>query len=112
MANFPSITPSYGQSKNSNPNVLETQYGDGYSSRLVFGLNQNLKVYSLAWNNISESNADTIETFLDARGGSESFTFTPPGESSGTYLCRSWTKTINYLNRATITASFQQVAEP
>ena len=112
MANFPSITPSYGQVKNSNPNFLETKYGDGYSSRLVFGLNQNLKRYDLAWNNLSESNSDTIETFLDARGGSESFTFTPAGESSGTYICRSWRKTINYLNRASINATFEQVAEP
>ena len=41
MANFPSITPSYGQVKNSNPNFLETKYGDGYSSRVVFVLKQN-----------------------------------------------------------------------
>ena len=56
---------------------------------------------------------DLIETFLDARASdSDCFTWTPPGESSsGKYICPSWTKTIPYLNRATIKATFQEVFE-
>ena len=52
-----------------------------------------------------------IESFLDARGGVESFDFTPPGDSSGKYICRNWSKSIPYLNRATIQATFEQVFE-
>lgn len=113
MTAFPSITPSYGLRKISSPSVRQVQFGDGYSQRIVFGLNQNLKSYSPVWNNISETDADTISNFLDARGGSESFTWTPPGESgSSKFICQSWSKTISYKNRATIQAAFKEVAEP
>tara|TARA_R100000781_G_scaffold28389_1_gene20983 strand:- start:2391 stop:2732 length:342 start_codon:yes stop_codon:yes gene_type:complete len=113
MATFPSITPDYGLRKNSKPNVRQVQFGDGYSMRTVFGLNQNLKKYNPKWTNISETDADTISDFLDARAGSESFDWTAPGESSASkFVCTSWGKTIPYKNRATIQATFEQVAEP
>ena len=111
MATFPSITPTYGIQKNSAPNIRIAQFGSGYSQRSTFGINQNPKTYSLSFV-VSETDADTIETFLDARGGTENFTFTPPGESSsGKYICRSWSKSIPYLNRGTIQATFEEVFE-
>lgn len=111
MATFPSITPTYGTRKTNSPIVKTTQFGDGYQQRVQFGLNQNPKVFSLTFN-VSETDADTIETFLDARGGTESFDFTPPGEtSSSKFICRSWTKSMPYNNRATINATFEEVFE-
>lgn len=113
MASFPTtVAPSYGTSKSSEPKVRIAQFGSGYSQRTTMGINQNLKVWSFEWTNISETNADEIETFLDARGGTESFDYTPPGESSGSkFICKAWEKIIPYLNRATIMASFEEVAE-
>ena len=111
MATFPSIPPTYGAQKTSKPNVRTVQYGDGYSQRLVYGLNQNPKQWSLTWN-VSETDSDTIEAFLDARGGAESFDWAPPGESSAKWICQQWSKTIPYVNRAQITATFIQVFEP
>ena len=111
MATFPAITPTYGIQKKSQPNVRIAQFGSGYSQRTTFGLNQNPKIYDLTFE-VSETDADTIEDFLDARGGTENFDFTPPGESSSTkYICRNWSKSIPYLNRATIQATFEQVFE-
>ena len=111
MATFPSITPTYGTRKTNSPIVKTTQFGDGYQQRVQFGLNQNPKVFSLTFN-VSETDADTIETFLDARGGTESFDFTPPGEtSSSKFICKSWTKSMPYNNRATINATFEEVFE-
>ena len=111
MATFPSITPTYGLQKRSAPNVRGIQFGSGYQQRAQFGINQNPKVYNLEFQ-VSEAEADTIETFLDARGAVESFTFTPPAESSSAkFICRQWSKSIPYLNRATITATFEQVFE-
>ena len=120
MATFPNPSttpsapnPSYGLTKSSNPNVRTVQFGDGYLNRITFGLNQNLKSYSPRWNNISETDADTISDFLDARGGTESFDWTPSGESSSSkFICPSWSKSIPYNNRASINATFQEVAEP
>ncbi len=111
MATFPSIAPTYGVQKRSAPSVRAIQFGSGYQQRAQFGINQNPKVYNLTFE-VSEAEADTIETFLDARGAVESFTFTPPAEtSSAKFICRQWSKSIPYLNRATITATFEQVFE-
>ena len=115
MATFPSITPQYGVQKASSPKTRTIQFADGYEQRILFGLaeHQNPKQYRVTFK-VSETDADTIETFLDARANdSASFTWTPPGESSsGKYVCSSWNKTIPYLNRSTITATFREVFEP
>jgi phage-related protein len=113
MATFPSITPTYGIQKSSAPAVRKVQFGDGYETRLKYGLNQNPKIFNLTFE-VSETDADTIETFLDARADdSASFDFTPPGEGSALkFVCEQWSKSIPYLNRATIQATFRQVFEP
>ena len=115
MATFPSITPTYGQRKNSAPKTRTVRFADGYEHRILFGLaeHQNPKVFTFTFE-VSETDADTIETFLDARANdSDSFTFTPPGESSSSeFVCESWSKSIPDLNRATIQATFREVFEP
>ena len=112
MATFPDFDPQYSATKRSQPNLRITQFGDGYQQRTQFGLNQDPKVFNLTFN-VSETDSDTIEAFLDARGATESFDFTPPAEtSSSKFICRSWTKSIPYLNRATINATFEEVFEP
>ena len=113
MATFPSIAPTYNAQKTNKPNVRTVRFGDGYEQRLTFGLNQNPKVWSLTFE-VSETDADTIETFLDARASDNaSFDWQPPGEST-TYkwVCEDWSKSIPYLNRATIQATFREVFEP
>ena len=119
---FPAINPTYGVQKRSAPRTTEVQFGDGYKSRNVFGLNQNPKIYQLTFevsesdnfNSTGISSADTIEIFLDDRAkDSTSFTFTPPGESSSSqFVCRQWNKSIPYLNRARIQATFEEVFQP
>ena len=113
MATFPSITPTYGVQKRSAPNVRKVQFGDGYESRFTMGINQDPKVYNLTFE-VSETDSDTIETFLDARAADfASFDFTPPGEgSSSKFVCDTWSKSIPYLNRARIQATFREVFEP
>ena len=115
MATFPSIKPTYGQQKRSAPLTRTVRFADGYEHRILFGLaqHQNPKIFTFTFN-VSETDADTIETFLDARANdSDSFTFTPPGESSSSeFVCESWSKLIPYNNRATIQATFRQVFEP
>ena len=112
MATFPDYKPRVGASKNSAPKVRSTRFGDGYEQRVQFGLNQDPKEWTLEWN-VTEEVSDEIETFLEARTGTESFDWTPPAEaSSGKWKCPEWSKSIPYLNRATIQATFVQVFEP
>ena len=114
MATFPSIDISYGANKSSKPATRVVRFGDGYEQRLTFGLNQNPKVWSVSWNYLSETDADTVEAFLDARAADgASFDWTPPDESTSyKWVCESWDKKIDYPTLATITATFRQVFEP
>ena len=119
MATFPSIKPTYGQQKISAPNTRRVIFADGYEHRILFGLaeHQNPKVFNFTYN-VSETEADEIETFLDARANdSDSFDFPTdylPGETASNFkfVCENWTKSIPYKNRATIQATFRQVFEP
>jgi phage-related protein len=115
MATFPSVTPAYGAQKTSRPRTRTVQFGDGYQQRLLYGIpsHMNPKEWDLTWN-VSETDADTIETFLNARAeDSASFDWTPLDETTSyKWICPEWSKSIPYNNRATITARFIQVFEP
>jgi len=99
MADFPSISPTYGMRKNSRPKVRVSTLGDGYEFRALYGLpqSQDPKVYDLTFN-VSEAEADVIEGFLRGRVNDQaSFTFTPPAEGAtktGTYQQSGTTVTI------------------
>lgn len=114
MATFPSTpAPAYGAEKRSKPSVRAVRFNDGYEQRITFGLNQNPKSWALSWNNISESDCDTLEAFLDARAGRESFDWTPPDTTTSyKWICREWSKSIPYTGRANLSATFEQVFEP
>lgn len=113
MATFPAISPTYGAQKTSRPTNRVVKFGDGYEQVLRFGLNQNPKTWNLTWE-VSETDADTIETFLDARANDgDAFDWTPPDSATSfKWRCDEWSKTIPYLNRASISATFRQVYEP
>ena len=119
MATFPSIKPSYGQQKSSAPLTRTIRFADGYEHRILFGLaqHQNPKVFDFTFD-VSEADADTIETFLDARANdSASFDFAEgflPEETASNFkfVCESWSKSIPFNNRATIQATFREVFEP
>jgi|TARA_R100000152_G_C6664585_1_gene102584 phage-related protein len=118
MANFDTevnIKPTYGVQKRSAPKTRTVRFADGYEHRILFGLpeHQNPKIFNLTFE-VSETQADQIENFLDARANdSASFDFTPPGEStSSKFVCEAWNKSIPYVNRARIQATFREVFEP
>ena len=116
MPTFPSIQPTYGQQKRSAPKTRIVRFADGYEHRILFGLaeHQNPKTFNFTFE-VSETEADTIENFLDARASETngSFDFQPPGEASSfKFVCESWSKSIPYLNRATVQVTFRQVFEP
>tara|TARA_B100000700_G_scaffold40460_1_gene41024 strand:- start:6669 stop:7052 length:384 start_codon:yes stop_codon:yes gene_type:complete len=106
-----STTPTYGTAKASKPVRRVVKLGDGYEQRQMIGLPTQLdpKSYNLNFV-VAEADADKIEAFLEARAeDGEYFNWTPPSGSAGKYVCDSWTKSIPYHNRATISATFRQV---
>jgi len=113
MATFPSFSPTYSATKTSNPAVRTVRFGDGYQQRLTYGLNQDPKEWRLTFN-VSDTDADTIETFLNARAADNaSFDWSPP-DTGSTYkwICPSWTREMFDTNRSRIDVTFQQVFEP
>jgi phage-related protein len=113
MATF-TYTPEYPPTEASAPRVRKTQLGDGYEHRIRFGLNTDLKSWELEFNRRSETETTNIRNFLQARGGVESFTWTPPFFSAvaGQYVCEQWQITAVAHNIYDIRATFRQVPEP
>ena len=112
MVTFPDISPDYGASKKAQPKVRIVEFGSGYSQRATFGINQDPKVWSLSWENRTATVTNTIEDFLEARKGVESFNWSPPDEATAyKWICQQWTKTMPYSNLFNITATFIQVFE-
>ena len=113
MATFPDFDPQYSATKRSQPNLRVTQFGDGYQQRTTFGLNQDPKVWALTFN-VKDSDADTIETFLEnEEKNGTSFNWSPPDESTSyKWICRSFNREMFESDRSRITASFEQVFEP
>ena len=104
-------SPSYEPVESSEPRVRRFQAGDGYEQRVRFGLNTDPKEWGLSFNERSDTERDAILTFLEARGGYESFDWTPPRGSAGKYVCSKWQTTLRAAGFTTITATFRQVFE-
>lgn len=113
MATFPSIAPTFGAVKSSQPKIRATKFGDGYEQRVKFGLNQNPKEWSLTFM-VKTADAATIETFLDARADdAASFDWTPPdSNTSYRWKCEQWNKDFLGDGFFKISATFKQLYEP
>ena len=115
MAAFPSITPLYNSTETVAQDSGTVKLGDGYKQRLVFGLPANKRLLQLTLKfDLKQSDADTINTFLDARfDDQESFDYTPAGHSSSRkFICTRRRSTNHYLNRIKMDLSFEECAEP
>lgn len=106
-------TPDFGAQKRTQPNVRVVRFADGYEQRLAYGVNTQPKNWSLTWSASSNSDADAIEAFWEARGAVESFDWTPIGDTTSyKFVCRQWQRQHQYADINTITATFEQVFEP
>ena len=104
-------TPDFGATKKLQPKINAISFGDGYEQRARNGLNTNPQTWDLSFSNRTDTEAEAIDAFLTARGGVESFDWTPYNESAGKYICKEWSKSIDGFNRNAIQATFIQVFE-
>lgn len=111
MATF-TYTASFGISEQSQPRVRQVQFGDGYSQRLVYGLNTDPKIWQLKFENRDDTEANNITAFFEARNGAEAFDWTPPRGNAGKYICQQWNVDMINCNNNTISATFIEVFEP
>ena len=105
-------TPDFGASRKSKPNVKSIKFGDGYEQRLSIGIQQDPKIWDLKWSTLTDSDASAIEKFFENRFGSESFLWTPLGDTTAyRFVCREWNRTFASSNINQISAKFEQVFE-
>lgn len=81
-------------SVDSEAKVLRNDFGDGYSDRAAYGINNIKETASLMTAVLTAEQANTVLEFLSTRAGHESFDWTPLGESvAKKWTCARWTKT-------------------
>jgi len=106
-------TPEFGATLERKPRVKTVSFGDGYEQRARDGINNNPAKWTLQFNMRDDTETTEIMSFLEARGGSEGFDWTPPYEATAIrVVCRGWNKTLSRQNLNSISATFEQVFEP
>ena len=108
MATF-TWNPDTGAAESREPRIRSARFGDGYEQRAASGINADLATWNLSFSGRSDSEASAILAFLVARGGHESFDWTPPGGSATKWICRKWSRRFTGGTAVGITADFEQV---
>ena len=78
--------PSYsGSSGDTSFKTRAAQFGDGYSQRVVDGVNNIQRTWQVSFD-LPEDQMNEIDAFLRATKGVESFTWTPPEGPIGKWI--------------------------
>jgi phage-related protein len=103
----PPNAPNVGMSVSREPRLQIAQFGDGYDQRIPDGINFIRRAWTLRWAPITPEAADAIEQFLVARGGYQSFWWTPPRYLQPVRVrCPKWIRTEDQWNASGIEAGF------
>ncbi|MDT8894177.1 phage tail protein [Halomonas sp. I1] len=70
--------PSYGLDEQPQFRVDTAQFGDGYAQRRPSGINATTRTWTLQWELLTKSQADTIQDFLLSQQGVRAFHWTIP----------------------------------
>lgn len=62
--------------------ILSARFGDGYFQAAADGINSQFEEIDLSWDNLTQSQRDTVVAVLKAAGAVDYLTFTPPGDGS------------------------------
>lgn len=108
MTALPDICVSSGTSVTVEPRILRNDFGDGYSQRTPDGLNTIRRVWRAQWNNILQSEANTLVAFFKSLKGVLVFTWTGPADSAGQFICKTWSMTPITGGFANLTAEFDE----
>ena len=92
------------------PNVRTYELGDKYTESIPVGLQQNLKTYSLVWNNIDEELGTKIIDFFTRHKGYITFIWVDPLGDRLLWKCRTWNMRIRSGGFRSISANFNEVS--
>ena len=101
---------SYNSSKQTEGAATVVSFGDSYETRGVFGITQPIINVTAEWQNISDTEANTLETTFETWNGLTAFRWTFPIESvERLWVCRSWSRVPTGTDISTVTAQFVRV---
>lgn len=106
------FTPDWNAQENPSSNVTKIQFGDGYMQRQTKGMNPISVTWNLTFNSRTDTEANAIIAFLEARYGVTAFTWTPPGQTQKKWICSSWPRTIPGFDVNNFSLQFELVYEP
>jgi phage-related protein len=106
MATF-NYCPAFGASETVKPRVLTASFVDGYQQRAADGINYKPRQWDLTFSSRQERIED-IKAFMEARGGVESFDWTPPRGEAGQWIAPQWQSQVNNGGDA-FTVTFMEV---
>lgn len=110
MADVFTIKPSKGFRKNVTPRVKEARFGDGYSQRIVDGINPLDTQWELTWQGRPVAQASEMMDFFEEKGGAEGFLWTPEGETKQySVICTEWSRSYDSHITATVSATFVRI---
>jgi len=91
--------------------VLTAQFGDGYQQAAADGIHNKIETWPLEFSGTGEE-IKPIKDFLDARGGWEAFSWTPPLGETGAYRAPQYTLMPLGADLYNLTVTLQQVWKP
>lgn len=91
--------------------VLKARFGDGYQQTAADGINNKSQTWPIQFRGKAAKIA-AIRDFLDARGGGQSFYWTPPLGAQGYYECTGYTIKPLGAGNYDLNATFEQVFQP
>ena len=108
--------PDKGMTRQSQPKVFITEFGDGYEQRLANGINNLAESYGVSFSNRTKEEIDDITAFFENKAGVTNFNFTIPdsnnsGETTVKVVCDSWSQAYRYGDYYGCTATFRRVYE-
>lgn len=104
----PPIAPSTKSNETVNFRLLRNEFGEGYEQVTKDGLNSVRRAFSLTFEVLTDAEVDDImEFFITTLDGSESFTYTVPGDSQARDYRLDGDITRNYLDGGLNEVSFK-----
>ena len=111
------VVPDKGLSRANEPNVIKSQFGDGYQLRVANGINSIKQVLSVSFATRPKADIDDIVAFFETKAGVTAFTYILADSNAGSseesikVVCTDWDQTWAYDDYYTLDANFERVYE-
>lgn len=105
----PPVSPSPGTSRKPELKLIESEFGDGYTQSVGDGINHMRRVFELKWDTLKQAQADTIESFLESKGGATPFLYRHANTAAPIKVtCKEWNRTDLAAGQCSFTATLRQ----